>query len=479
MKRFLLILSLAGIVSACVDSDVYENVIEEDNNKIVLSEEELISISYDNPENLTEDEVLAYVTSFIDGLGVMTRSSSEVTATIADSYEVRFPTKTLTRSGLCESVKFYNVALKSSKSDGYAIVSADERSAGVIAYIENGDFTKKNETGAHMMLQLSEATVITEIERIEKIRQELRNQTLEKLSKITGVQNVSYLDIKDRLTTKGSSKITRSVAYDTPLTQVVSMMPTTGPVLNIEWSQDYPYNMLLGVCYDPLFHMETHYPAGCGIIAGAQTLAAIEPNITIDGVSIDWDFLKENPTVEYYPYFGGELEKAEMVATLIKDMYDETGTTPNIDEDFIYDTWDDPDIPCVKSSSTSVSALRDYLNQYISCGTYYNRYAPDPLLTTINANRQMPCVAIMGGVHAANETAEKGSHAWIIDGYVTCVKSTREILQNYDLYFHANMGWGGTDNGYYKVNADTSTDFETNVGTYNTNFWEITQIHRK
>ena len=56
---------------------------------------------------------------------------------------------------------------------------------------------------------------------------------------------------------------------------------------------------------------------------------------------------------------------------------------------------------------------------------------------------------------------------------------SREILRNNDLYFHANMGWGGPDNGFYKVNADASTDFETTLGTYNINFWEITEIHKK
>ena len=96
-----------------------------------------------------------------------------------------------------------------------------------------------------------------------------------------------------------------------------------------------------------------------------------------------------------------------------------------------------------------------------------------------NANRQMPCVAIMGGTHTANEQAEKGSHAWVIDGYAICTKTSREILRNNDLYFHANMGWGGPDNGFYKVNADASTDFETTLGTYNINFWEITEIHKK
>lgn len=101
------------------------------------------------------------------------------------------------------------------------------------------------------------------------------------------------------------------------------------------------------------------------------------------------------------------------------------------------------------------------------------------MLNTINANRQMPCVAIMGGTHTANEQAEKGSHAWVIDGYAICTKTSREILRNNDLYFHANMGWDGTDNGFYKVNADASTDFETTLGTYNINFWEITEIHKK
>ena len=38
---------------------------------------------------------------------------------------------------------------------------------------------------------------------------------------------------------------------------------------------------------------------------------------------------------------------------------------------------------------------------------------------------------------------------------------------------------GGPDNGFYKVNADASTDFETTLVTYNINFWEITEIHKK
>ena len=82
----------------------------------------------------------------------------------------------------------------------------------------------------------------------------------------------------------------------------------------------------------------------------------------------------------------------------------------------------------------------------------------------------MPCVAIMGGTHTANEQAEKRfsclGYRWICNLH----KKSREFLRNNDLYFHANIGWDGTDNGFYKVNADASTDFETTLGTYNINF---------
>lgn len=41
------------------------------------------------------------------------------------------------------------------------------------------------------------------------------------------------------------------------------------------------------------------------------------------------------------------------------------------------------------------------------------------------------------------------------------------------------MGWGGQDNGFYKVNADTSIEFETALDNYNINLGEITEIHKK
>ena len=130
-----------------------------------------------------------------------------------------------------------------------------------------------------------------------------------------------------------------------------------------------------------------------------------------------------------------------MVTTLIKDMYEKTGSYPNYIERE-YGRYEDTSIPTVGSSSTGSLELLNYLKNYVSCGQYYSKYAPDPLLTTINVNEKMPCVAIMGGTHAATATAKKGSHAWVIDGYAICQKTTREILKNYDPVFSCQYGMG-------------------------------------
>ena len=484
MRKILVLMLMTGIVSSCQDEILNDSNSVVDEVNVKLSMEEAISIANDNPTVLSEDEILTIVNDFSSSLGSKTRSAANPQISIAGKYRIGgIISSKSTRGNASDSVSVYEVCLNSGEKSGYALVSADSRSAGVLAYIEKGNFEKRDSTGAGLLLKLAEATTVSEINKVERLKVELREKTLKKIATSLGKSTVTYDEIKDLIEVNGvksNGVASRSTAYDEPLSQIVSLMPQDGgAVLKTEWSQESPYNLLLPVSYDPTFHMETNYPMGCAIAAGVQTLAAIAPSMTIDGTEIDWELVTQKAKLSYYPYFGGDKEEAMMVSKVVKDMYEGTETTPIIDEDFVYGIYDDPSIPCVKSSSTSVSKLLDYLKQYVSCGTYYNKYAPDPLLTTINTNRQMPCVAIMGGTRAATEQAEKGSHAWVIDGYAICTKTSREILQSYDLYFHANMGWGGQDNGFYKVNSDASIDFETTLGTYNINFWEITEIHKK
>ena len=454
MKKYLVLILLAVIVSSCQDEILNDSNPVIENVNVNLSMDEAMSIANDNPTNLSEDEILAMVNDFSSSLGSKTRSAANPRMSIVGSYRIGgiISSKT-TRGTTTDSIPVYEVCLQSGEKSGYALVSADSRSAGVLAYIENGNFEKKDSTGACLMLKLAEASTVSEINKIERLKVELREKTLKKVASCLGKSTVTYEEIKDLIEVNGVKShetTSRSTAYDKPLSQIISLMPQNGgAVLKTEWGQNNPYNLLLPKSYNAKYHTETNYPMGCAITAGVQTLAAIAPSMTIDGTVIDWAFVTKKPKLNYNSYFGGDYEEAMMISKVVKHMYEGTNTTPNIDEDFKYGPYDDPNIPCVKSSTTSVSNLLNYLKKYVSCGTYYNKYAPDPLLNTINANRQMPCVAIMGGTHTANEQAEKGSHAWVIDGYAICTKTSREILRNNDLYFHANMGWDGTDNGFY------------------------------
>lgn len=475
---------LVGVISSCQDEIVNDNSSAIEGEKIQLSVDEAISIANDNPKNLTEEEVIDIVNGFSNSLGLKTRSGGDVSASILGKYYIG-KNDTRSSSSSSESVPVYEVSLTNGSQKGYAIVSADSRSAGILAYVENGDIAKKDSAGAGMMLKLSEAVTLYEINKVERLKSELRGKTLAKIASVLGKTSVTYDDVKDLIKVdgiEGNDVVTRSPSYDKPLTQVVSLVPKTGPVLKTEWSQDEPYNLLLPDCYVPsIFHYETHYPMGCAIAAGVQTLAAIAPSMTIDGTVIDWAFVTKKPKLSYDSYFGGDYEEAMMVSKVVKHMYANTGTYPNFDYDFEYEYGDNTSLPCVKSSTTGSLELKSYLENYVYCGEYYSEYAPDPLLTTldVNTNRNTPCVAIMGGFHEGTDDKQGGSHCWVIDAYAICLKSSREILRQNDLYFHANMGWGGTNNGYYKVNADTTTDFETELGTYNMNFWEITEIRRK
>jgi hypothetical protein len=93
-----------------------------------------------------------------------------------------------TRGTTTDSIPVYEVCLQSGEKSGYALVSADSRSAGVLAYIENGNFEKKDSTGACLMLKLAEASTVSEINKIERLKVELREKTLKKVASCLGKQ---------------------------------------------------------------------------------------------------------------------------------------------------------------------------------------------------------------------------------------------------------------------------------------------------
>lgn len=286
MKKYLVLILLAVIVSSCQDEILNDSNPVIENVNVNLSMDEAMSIANDNPTNLSEDEILAMVNDFSTSLGSKTRSAANPRMSIVGSYRIGgiISSKT-TRGTTTDSIPVYEVCLQSGEKSGYALVSADSRSAGVLAYIENGNFEKKDSTGACLMLKLAEASTVSEINKIERLKVELREKTLKKVASCLGKSTVTYEEIKDLIEVNGVKShetTSRSTAYDKPLSQIISLMPQNGgAVLKTEWDQDNPYNLLLPKTYNE-YHTETNYPMGCAITAGVQTLAAIAPSMTME-----------------------------------------------------------------------------------------------------------------------------------------------------------------------------------------------------
>lgn len=297
---------LAGLVSSCQNEMVSDSVPAVEENKILLTKDEALSIANDNPTTLTEEEILEMVNGFSNSLAIQTRSigNPKVSASIVGMYRLGgVVSSTNTRSAATDSVPVYEVRMNSGDKQGYALVSADTRSAGILAYVENGSYEDRDSTGAGMVLALAEATTVAEINKVERLKTELREKTLSKVASVLGKSSVTYDQVKDLIEVEGvegNEMVTRFKPVNTPTTQIVSMMPQNGgAVLKTEWGQLNPYNIMLPDCYDEN-HADGHYPLGCGVTATLQTLAAIEPSMTIDGTVIDWPFLTKKPQIMVY-----------------------------------------------------------------------------------------------------------------------------------------------------------------------------------
>ncbi len=478
IKTFLAICAI-GILCGCTSLEEPPASIKNTTSEkmISLSYDEVVSIAFDGAQNISQSEAVEAVREFVNEINKGVMSRAENTFTVTKEYRLPLISVSKTRaSAINDSITFYEIT----DDMGYAIVCADERRPGVIAYIPYGDITTGKECGADMMLALSENTVLAEIEKVETLKNNLHDATWSKINaRLRPTKQLEFKEIQDLIHVKNDSESPTRSQPSTSLSNVITMV---APVATTRWSQEQPYNTKLPRCYMWLSFLNdyelTYYPAGCGVIAGAQAMAAVmNTNIAINGVTMNWEYMRNNPELSAWPPAPADLQ--EMVTTLIKAVYDGSASVPVINTSGVYGPNMDKNIPIVTCTGTDIDKLITYMRNYVVCGTKYMYFAADPILETIRANSSYPSVALMGGTKNGTSGATNDTHAWVIDGYAICTKSTRSIVQNYDLYFHANMGWGGRNDGFYKVNTNLTISFETSAGNFDHSFWCVTGIHRK
>ncbi|MCR2007287.1 C10 family peptidase [Bacteroides acidifaciens] len=433
-KLIFLLITVAFTLASCNQQELSNIGVDNELQKpIELTPEEYASIAYNGDNNLSEKEILSIVKSFTEQSS--TRGAENFTFTIGEKIRLEFP-KTRAGDNISTTYAYY-VNINNAGEKGIALVSGDKRFPEVLTYTlkaPTGDHPQNE--GVRIMNEISKQAMLDEIAYYEHLQDSLQEKTLTKIKQQYGRDNVEFAEIKDEIYIKNSD-------YDPTLTPNGTPVSNIGYFTKTTWDQAYPYNAYLDRTeYKDYanYYYNYHFPTGCVITAGAQILAYYHPTVVADGVNIDWNLLLESPYI-----FSDESTKVHQVASLMKYMGRETNT--------VYGE---------SGGTVSVENLFLFFTRYgITMDGPINGMNVARIKASLDALRMV----IATGKKASAETG----HAWLLDGYQIRRKNTREILKTNYIYIHANMGWGGTSDGYYLVKDDQSLFFNTANGLYNTN----------
>lgn len=446
MKRLLYIFLIVLLLSSCKKNDVKSghNDMNGHDSFIYLTDKEFASIAFDSPEELTADSAKNILIRFIESEQnhhLSTKSESVSTINLIERQTIGIGKTNLSTkfSDLKKdsiSTSFYIFEINNGQDKGMAIVSGDERSPALIAYIPRYDETLLSVSGAGIMIENAKASHLSDILYIETLKDSLRESTYAKISKTLNipVQSLSYDTIKDRIRVIDGENFTKSSPITNPPSRVYSFVY---PLIYTKWNQTAPYNCKHPDIVIDKNNGDTGKPyAGCVEVAVAQVFAYCEvPTFRAQGPAVNWMLLKEKPKITT----ADPLATQNMIGNLMLEIFQKAGGYYSWDENGIHD-----------GTPTPSTKFVPYIKSIISTGAQqtYNWTIVQNSLTALQP------VIIWGD-----------EHCWILDGYAVCKKVGSAGSSRYDTYVTANLGWGGTNDGYYKLNDSFHTDFN---GIYNT-----------
>ncbi len=476
-KKLLFAVTIVSFLFSCSDNEQLEfgnETCEQDQMALTVSE--TLSLNEGKGEELPETDVMKIVQEYIgdvneNSLSVKNARDIKARATkkapklsISNKYYLK-DTQGATRA-LSSGVKalVYDVDVTNEDgTKGLVVVGGDDRYPKVIAYIPRNEAREdnaksktasiSNNTHENLMLGLSKAVYKNKLVQISEA-QTKKAETLEKIAKGLNIlsSNVDSDAINEYISKYGTveksieidmvDEITRSTAMEKPGSKIVK---SYGKPCGVEWDQWAPYNNMYDEDWVDIFFgmcSYTHHPAGCAVVAIAQIMAALEPSgMKCCKQDIDWAYLKAEAAVSEYD----EARKTNMVAALYRDIYNKTKSYPTWGTGDA-DTWPPQKVECVTQTGTSSSDVYNYFKS-LSTVTVINYNTSgmmkwDPEVVRQSLQYSFP--VFVGG----------NGHAFVLDEFVCCIKTlTRTLIKQYDVYFHANFGWGEghAATGYYLV----------------------------
>lgn len=491
MKKNILFISLLAVAlfSACSDKtdSVIDCMVNSNSEKIALTHNELMSISFDKVTEVSEENVYSMITDFLalKQEVSLTRSTSNFKFTVKEkSYLAKEELSSITRSSeqtlAGESIPVYKVMVQENGKSSLAYVSADVRAPGILAIFENfptDEVTFKigmDEPNTKAIFALTEIDLVKDISNLEKLRSELRERTITKICDKLNIPESEYVfeNVINNIQVEGSDiSITRGYPVYGPPTQLVTQKL---PLTSIAWHQKEPYNenCPMGKIFIKIDGLnpwieDGHVPAGCTTMS-LVILDACTKRTPVGGQTLDWTYYNANPNLASSGNITTPLNKLTPATKMISYIYSYIKSFP---------------IPKSLNGESYVSATGAYsadAYKYIDEFYYYDgrrTFDPDLALNSLNQGRPVYLEGVvLGSSFEDPNELTPDLHAFILDGYMICQKpastlmaeTKADIVKVYDMYWHLNLGWGSECNAYFKLNsnADCFAEMKDQWGRY-------------
>lgn len=101
--KSLLFISIVGLVCGCTSNDepaVVSNIAEPEKS-ISLSRDEVVSIAFDEPQNISQSEAIEAVREFVNGINQGVTSRANNTFTVAKEYRLPVASASLSDPSIC------------------------------------------------------------------------------------------------------------------------------------------------------------------------------------------------------------------------------------------------------------------------------------------------------------------------------------------------------------------------------------------
>lgn len=497
-KYLIFILIIPFFLSSCTDTNIVSNFNDGgiESNKIILTPEEFVSIAYDDPKELTEEEISNIVLDFRNnievGKEVATRNSEKLKISIEKKYYITednngIETVATTRSPILEELTVPIFEVELFGYDGrksLAVVCGDEREPEVLFYAENYRPSSVIDNQMRYLLELSKKNILSDIQQIEHLKSTRRDSTLYKIAQQLNMPKggISYLAIKDRIVTtdeiitRNNNPGNQTGGESRPNSNVVGFV---NPLSKVAWDQHYPYNYSMPKMWifdDHAGEYEGNIVVGCANTAVGILFSIVKPYMSLsNGKRIDWDYVtavEEIYGIPEYPEYSSPQELIDMISGMLAQIATATGSTPFYEEKKLIDinTGKTYIKSVITQTTTPTVNTINYLRSMVNfSGDIKNKFNGNQAKQSLFERKP---VFLCGSGHIVDNNGKiirkGGGHAWLIDGVVI---TKRPRQSGHDHYWSVNMGWGADKRVYFRTSNDLQDcDVVFPTGTKNENY---------